>query len=157
MESGYVPDAAARTLLPDRGRQVSAEVLRVVLPDTCRAPSVARAEVALALGPGGSLGPLGVPEQRVVHDLQLIVSELVTNALRHGRCPYILSVSLTAGEIRVAVEDLGQGPPSTERAHEVDDATGRGLLIVSRLAGSWGVEHQEPGTTVWATIPLGVG
>lgn len=78
----------------------------------------------------------------------LLASELVTNAIVHttgSRCD--LDLSYQEGRVRVAVSDqtrplLSTPPPQWDR--------GRGLLLVDRLAESWGVEHPTAtGKCVW--------
>jgi len=86
-------------------------------------------------------------------DATLLVSELVTNAIRHaGRSPddeIRLEARYRDGSVRVAVHDGGPGfdPYTAPRRHN----GGHGLILVDRLADDWGV---EPGV-VWATLTWG--
>lgn len=80
-------------------------------------------------------------------DLSLCVSELATNALRHG-VPrgrgYLLRLLAFGGTVRVEVHDSGPGLSRiTERP------PGRGLLIVAGLADDWGALPRSPGKVVW--------
>jgi anti-sigma regulatory factor (Ser/Thr protein kinase) len=87
-------------------------------------------------------------------DARLIVSELVTNSVRHGPpSPAItIRVDADAARLRVDVIDRGTGfAPPTRRA--VASASGNGLIIVDALADRWGV-LPEPPTTVWFELDL---
>ncbi|MCU0306508.1 MAG: ATP-binding protein [Thermoleophilia bacterium] len=89
------------------------------------------------------------------HDVALVVSELVDNAVRHsgtgpgGRVG--LRVSGEAASLRVEVRDAGRGRPEPR---EVSSAAsgGRGLLVVSGIARRWGVVAEPHGTVVWADL-----
>lgn len=89
--------------------------------------------------------------------LELVVSELVTNAVKHARTPpgRQVGVTLTLGEktVRVEVRDADPAPPKFR--HPTDDAEdGRGLLLVENLCQRWGVEHMVIGKAVWAEVHL---
>jgi anti-sigma regulatory factor (Ser/Thr protein kinase) len=88
-----------------------------------------------------------------VDDVTLMVSELATNVVRHARTAFRVSVQQTPSHVRVAVTDTGTGRPEA-RDPEPDEASGRGLLIVDRLAESWGVDTAGPAKTVWFTVPV---
>ena len=87
--------------------------------------------------------------------LELVVSELVSNAVRHGsgRITLTLSDTDTGGGVRVGVHDHGRGLPRSRRP-DARSPGGRGLLVVGRLSSSWGVErsHADGGKTVWAIV-----
>lgn len=90
--------------------------------------------------------------QDLIEDAKLLVSELVSNAVRHGRPDVTLRVSLHPPLIGVSVEDAGAGVPSTRiRPPDLETAGGRGLMIVDRMSSSWGVIPTDPppGKTVW--------
>lgn len=91
----------------------------------------------------------------MLDDAQLLVSELVTNAVRHGRPAISLVVSLHPPLIGVAVHDEGDSlPPVAPVPPDAGESGGRGLMIVDRLSSAWGVlpDHQPPGKTVWFRI-----
>ena len=92
--------------------------------------------------------------------LALVVSELVTNAVRHAAIPpsarLDLRVTSSPGLVRVAVRDRGQGfspPPFDGRADPLA-VGGQGLVIVAALSESWGVECDADGCTVWCAVAL---
>ena len=96
--------------------------------------------------------PLPTP---VTEDVLLVVSELVTNAVRHGGSAIELALSVLADCVRVAVTDSGTALPVVAAGHpSIDRPTGRGLLIVAATARDWGVERKasRPGKTVWAEV-----
>jgi anti-sigma regulatory factor (Ser/Thr protein kinase) len=90
---------------------------------------------------------------REVRDaVELMVSELATNCIRHGGCPFDLTVVQAPDVIRVEVTDRDDGTPSL-RSPSPDEPTGRGLQIVSLLSEAWGVDLlPASGKTVWFTI-----
>ncbi|MFC4062274.1 ATP-binding protein [Planomonospora corallina] len=93
----------------------------------------------------------------VAETAELIVSELATNAVRHsasGRFGGRFLVTLQAGQDRLWLGVLDEGGPSSPvlRPDGPDDEGGRGLLLVSVLADSWGVHGDEHGRTVWAVL-----
>jgi PAS domain S-box-containing protein len=91
-------------------------------------------------------------------DLRLLVSELVTNGLRHGSPDaedWIgLRVHREEGTLRVEVSDPGSGFDAALREAEPDATGGWGLYLVDRLAERWGVERGKR-TTVWFDIAVG--
>ena len=85
-------------------------------------------------------------------DAILCLSELVTNATIHSRSRQpggCLTVRVQRRDDHLRVEVCDQGGPWTETAHE-DGQTGRGLLIVDRLASTWGRSgNAETGWITW--------
>jgi anti-sigma regulatory factor (Ser/Thr protein kinase) len=84
----------------------------------------------------------------------LLVSELVTNAVVHGRTSATIEVHRPAQTLRVAVRDDNPDLPPVGSTPDLTSESGRGLLIVSRLSRRWGVERVGPGKAVW--FELGV-
>ncbi len=90
----------------------------------------------------------------------LCLSELATNAITHSRSREpggSFTVRVQAGGQRVRVEVSDQGGPWHPRGRaSTDDQTGRGLLIVGRLAARWGCAgHSRSGWTVWVELEPG--
>ncbi|MFD7900258.1 ATP-binding protein [Streptomyces sp. NPDC059568] len=87
-----------------------------------------------------------------VDDIRLIVSELVTNSIRHGAEPggsVLVAIESTAENIRIEVHDPVRRRP---RFIEPDERGGRGLFIVQALAETWGVTDRDFGKAVWAVV-----
>ncbi|HEY1567875.1 MAG TPA: ATP-binding protein [Solirubrobacteraceae bacterium] len=85
--------------------------------------------------------------------VELMVSELATNCIRHERTSFHITILGSTREIRVEVTDSGSGTP-TMRSPGPDEPSGRGLQIVDMLSETWGVEPEDPsGKTVWFTMP----
>ena len=82
----------------------------------------------------------------------LLVSELVTNALRHGRPPFVLTARPTPTGVRVEVHDADNGMFPALREVQPDRPGGRGLRLVEVLADRWGAESSEDGKLVWFEI-----
>ncbi|RFC77537.1 SpoIIE family protein phosphatase [Streptomyces sp. AcE210] len=83
----------------------------------------------------------------------LIVSELVTNAIRYGRPPIQLRL-IHDRTLMCEVADAGSTTPYLRRARVFDEG-GRGLFLVAQLAEHWGTRHARRGKTVWAECALG--
>jgi anti-sigma regulatory factor (Ser/Thr protein kinase) len=91
----------------------------------------------------------------LVDDAMLVASELVTNALRHGRPPIALSLTQLPDGVRIAVADEGENRPAPAlNMPTIDRPTGRGLLIVAATVRRWGITPHDdgPGKTVWAEL-----
>jgi anti-sigma regulatory factor (Ser/Thr protein kinase) len=104
------------------------------------------------------LDTVGIAES-VLDDLEMVVSELLGNSVRHA-APIAGNVVLLAwrladDEITVRVTDGGGGRGVTTRHAGPLADSGRGLQIVERLARVWGVsEHAGGLRSVWAALPL---
>jgi anti-sigma regulatory factor (Ser/Thr protein kinase) len=122
----------------------SAYRLRVHLPADPSAAGQARAVVV------GTLRDWGLEE--LVFPVQLITSELVSNAVLHARTDSDLLLRLGPAGVRVAVRD---GDPTVPRPQGTADAAcegGRGLLLVSAAAHRWGVLRGSQDKIVWAEV-----
>jgi len=84
--------------------------------------------------------------------IELMVSELATNCIRHTDSGFELTISRRGQDIRVEASDQAGGTP-TMRSPKPTDASGRGLKIIDMLSLRWGVRSDSPsGKTVWFTI-----
>ena len=78
----------------------------------------------------------------------LLVSELVANAILHSGTP--LEVVVRCGDDRVRVEVHDGNPQLPVRKHYSDmSGTGRGLMLVERIASGWGADRTADGKAVW--------
>lgn len=83
-----------------------------------------------------------------LYDGELAISEIVTNAVLHGREPITLRFVVSTTGLRVEVHDASPVSPAFSSLDQTA-VTGRGLLLVSAVADSWGVDPDETGKTVW--------
>ena len=81
----------------------------------------------------------------------LVVSELVTNAVRHAGTELQLTVVADGDVVRIEVED-GSATLPQSRISGLYDAGGRGLPLVEALADRWGSESTSTGKLVWAEL-----
>jgi hypothetical protein len=118
-----------------------------------------RIELELELGPGAAAEARaaievldGRTDPGVLDDLRLLLSELVTNSVRHAAAPrgtkIGLAVSLVGASVRAEVTDAGRGFEPTPRAASRLEAGGWGLHLVDSLAARWGVDRGTP-ARVW--------
>jgi two-component sensor histidine kinase len=82
--------------------------------------------------------------------LELLVSELVTNAIRHGAPPFRVDLRRSANSLYGEVGDGSRAGPEM-RSHP-DHEGGFGLRIVDTLTSQWGVSPTNSGKTVWFEI-----
>jgi anti-sigma regulatory factor (Ser/Thr protein kinase) len=126
-----------------------AAVLTLELPSRPEAAGAAR-KALTALN-----GNLHLVSAATLVDIQLAVSELVTNAYRHGPAGNValrMAVLATDDVVRVEIGDLGDGfDPRTLERLPITAGRGKGLKIVGALADRWGVER-DTGTTVWFEV-----
>ena len=110
--------------------------------------AAAEARAALALFEGRA-------DADSLDDVRLLVSELVTNSVRHSGSPagskVGLAVSASGSTLRVEVTDAGRGFQPTPRSAPHTEAGGWGLHLVDRLAHRWGVHHGAR-AVVWFEI-----
>ncbi|MGW0948682.1 ATP-binding SpoIIE family protein phosphatase [Streptomyces sp. NPDC002623] len=147
-------DAVLDTLLPTRPEDDVALLLartRILGSDHVvgweldadpAAVSQARSDVARQLGVWGL--------EELAFTAELVVSELVTNAVRYGRPPILLRL-IHDRSLLCEVSDTSSTTPHLRRARVFDEG-GRGLLLVAQLAEHWGTRHARGGKTVWAEL-----
>lgn len=115
------------------------------VPHDPRAPGVARATVATVLRKHGA--------EVLVETAELLVSELVTNAVRYSEGHVLVRMRWAEQVLRVTVRDTGHCPPAAVDAPVGADRTGgRGLFLVRRLAHRWGhydFARSTGGKAVW--------
>jgi anti-sigma regulatory factor (Ser/Thr protein kinase) len=91
-----------------------------------------------------------------MRDVRLLVSELVTNAVRHAGIPagdpIRMLVDTGDGCLRVEIADGGDGFEPRRPEPDPARASGWGLYLVEQLADRWGVEPARPGTRIWFEI-----
>ncbi|MFJ9149100.1 ATP-binding protein [Streptomyces sp. NPDC102270] len=97
----------------------------------------------------------GSPLRRhpIIQTAELLVSELITNAIRHGTGPPLIRLSWNGRLLRIAVSDDSDHRPCL-RATKNTEPGGFGLQLLERLAYRWGVTPRHPGKTVWAELNL---
>ena len=88
----------------------------------------------------------------------LLVSELVTNAVRHARGTDVVTVDLHAGQswLRIEVLDTDRHWPKP-RVPDGFDESGFGFILVEALANNWGVRETDAGKAVWAELDTRLG
>jgi serine/threonine-protein kinase RsbW len=90
--------------------------------------------------------------QETLEAVELMVSELATNCIRHTDSGFDLTIIRNGQDIRVEATDHAGGTP-TMRSPEPTDPSGRGLKIIDMLSARWGVRAQPAkGKTVWFII-----
>ena len=93
----------------------------------------------------------GAPTE-ILEAVELMVSELATNCIRHTNSGFDLTIIRSGGDIRVEATDHAGGTPIM-RSPQPTDPSGRGLKIIDMLSAGWGVESEaDAGKTVWFTI-----
>ena len=84
-------------------------------------------------------------------DIELLVSELVTNVIRHAASPFTVIVRYDGRALRVEVGDGSRELPEQREVGD-DEEGGRGLLLVEALAAAWGVVPTLAGKRVWFEV-----
>jgi two-component sensor histidine kinase len=86
----------------------------------------------------------------LVADAALVVSELVTNAVQHGRPPVELTVTPGPDDVHLAVRDRSPVEPRSSVIRAAEG--GFGVRVVDTLATTWGVIPEPAGKLVWARL-----
>jgi anti-sigma regulatory factor (Ser/Thr protein kinase) len=137
----------AREGLVRSGAMGRERALNLRLTGGAHAPAVARAALDSSLPPGAL-------DDAHVHTARLLVSEIVTNSVRHGGAgeeDWIgLDVAISPAALRVEVTDNGPGFAPAPVRPDPDDPGGRGLFLVQQMADRWG--HADAGTRVWFEV-----
>lgn len=91
-------------------------------------------------------------DEDTAFNTELIVSELVANAIRYGSPPMrlrLINDRMPTCEVR----DTSPASPHLLHARTVDEG-GRGLFIIAQLADTWGTRYAEDGKTIWTEQAL---
>nr|WP_306768222.1 ATP-binding protein [Streptomyces sp. S1] len=90
----------------------------------------------------------------LIEDAALIITELVSNAVDHGRLPSIRVIVSrpSANTIRLGVVDRSKAVPTLRTDVEEGQIRGRGLLLVDAFTDRWGTELYRWGKQVWAEL-----
>jgi anti-sigma regulatory factor (Ser/Thr protein kinase) len=118
------------------------------VPGGARAAGIARRSVlSVQAGLPGSIR----------HQLALLLSELVTNAIQHGGAggKHSMQVRVATSPERVRVEVFDPGANGDEPTNRIDENGGYGLLLVDRLSDAWGQEATDNGGSLaWFELDL---
>jgi anti-sigma regulatory factor (Ser/Thr protein kinase) len=122
----------------------------VLVPNTPASVALARRRLADDLMAAGIF-------DGAVGDAVLVVSELLSNAIRHARplpgANIQVAWALDDAAVEVAVSDGGAHTRPIPARATLSSLGGRGLDIVEYLATTWGVRTDDTGLTVWAVLP----
>lgn len=86
-------------------------------------------------------------------DVELLATEVATNALRHAGTEFDVTIAYLGPSLRVEVRDASNELPR-RREPDPDDGGGRGIWLVDLLASDWGVEAGDSGKRVWFEVPV---
>ena len=93
----------------------------------------------------------------MVEDIQLVASELATNAMVHARTPFVVTLSEMDGVVLLDIRDGSTAVPARATPQGMD-LGGRGLMIVELLSRAWGVSTDGAGSkSVWASFATRTG
>ncbi|MYV97464.1 ATP-binding protein, partial [Streptomyces sp. SID3343] len=100
------------------------------------------------------LGRIGHAKAPLADAAELVVSELVTNAIRYGPGPCVLDLEHTGPELRVSVRDTGTTRPSP-RSRQPERPAGHGLEIVRSVCARMSITSSHEGNvvTAWLAVP----
>ncbi|GAA2915086.1 ATP-binding protein [Streptomyces erythrogriseus] len=116
------------------------------LPRVAESATVARRLVRTALA------AWGLEDQ--MDDASLVITELVSNAVDHGRLPSIRVIVSrpTANRVRLGVVDRSKAVPMMRTDSNGDQLRGRGLVLVDALTERWGTDLYGWGKQVWGEL-----
>ncbi|MCF3130680.1 SpoIIE family protein phosphatase [Streptomyces olivochromogenes] len=149
-------DIMVRTLLPDRPRDDVAFLIartHALSPDRVAAwdvPADPSAVHDTRTKVDQQLSVWGLDD--VAFTAELVVSELVTNAIKHAFGPISLRL-IHERNLICEVSDASSTSPHLRRALTTDEG-GRGLFLVAQVAQRWGTRHSTDGKTIWAELQL---
>lgn len=125
---------------------MSTMVLRMDLTSAALSVPAARHAVRAVLGSWGI---------ESYYEIELVVSELVGNAVRHAgtETTLELEIAYSAPSVRVSVADGSSVRPMI-RELQPENETGRGMYLVQALSERWGTEHHRGGKRVWVELTV---
>ncbi|MFG3308610.1 ATP-binding protein [Streptomyces wuyuanensis] len=91
--------------------------------------------------------------EELAFQAELIVSELLTNAIRHAHGPIALRLIRAQDRLICSVCDHSSTSPHLRRAKVVEEG-GRGLFLVAQFALRWGTRYAGDGKIIWAELPV---
>ncbi len=157
---GRSPDQACSDVLAELLFPAPSDDIALLIADTRRleADRIAEWEVpgdpaAVSRVRGASSAQLcewGLEE--IAFTAELILSELVTNAIRYGNAPIRVRM-LRDRNLICEVSDGSSTSPHLRYAATTDEG-GRGLFLVAQYAERWGTRYTERGKVIWAELPL---
>ncbi len=151
-----VCDAVVDAVLPDRSDDDVALLLartRALRADQVATWDVVPEPTAVAEVRKSALDQLAAWElEDYAFVAELVVSELVTNAIRYGRPPIRVRL-IRDRSLIFEVRDESSTAPHLRRARVFDEG-GRGLLLVAQLTQRWGTRYARHGKTIWAELDL---
>lgn len=148
--------AVLEALLPDRPK----DDVALLIARTRAIPAAHVAEWDVPVDPAAVAGmraaaaekldEWGLPE--LAFGMELVLSELVTNAIRHGSAPITVRLLLDR-TLTCEVSDGSSTSPHLRHAATTDEG-GRGLFLVAQVAERWGTRYTGAGKVIWAEQPL---
>lgn len=138
---------SSRRVSPPRARSARVGAANTSWASLPASPSAAREARALVARHCGQWATTR-NDPELLDTALLLTSELVTNAVIHGRSHVRLGITVTPDGLRIDVADDNSRHPVPQPA-DPDALDGRGLQIVERLASKWGVDDSRFGKTVW--------
>jgi serine/threonine-protein kinase RsbW len=145
MLAGCVGESTGPHTWPWAG--VSSRARQLTLAATAQAPGVAR-QVAQE-----ALASWRMPDE-LAETTVLLISELVTNAVRHadtGGLALVLRLETAGSWLRIEVHDADPCPPQPRTPDRLD-GSGFGFVLIEALADKWGVREATVGKVVWAEL-----
>lgn len=131
------------------------QVRRLDLRGTSGVVTRCRDFTAAALSDWGWLPAATAEEHEQAEDVLLLVSEVVTNACLHAGGPEELVLRHAGGQLRIEVSDASPEHPHARAPRSPAVPGGHGLMILDRLAGTWGSEAKPDrarGKVVWVAV-----
>jgi CheY-like chemotaxis protein/anti-sigma regulatory factor (Ser/Thr protein kinase) len=129
-------------LLDDVGRTAARQESARFEPDASSVP-LAREFVRGLLRDWGA--------DHLFDEASLVVTELAANAVLHARSPYEVRLTHVDGVLRIEVADEDPGTPEPQPFSAVAES-GRGIVLVSAVSASWGIDARPDGKVTWAEL-----